>query len=39
MAAYVIFMRERTQNPSELTIYSAKAPAAMEGYTVIPLAV
>jgi uncharacterized protein (DUF1330 family) len=32
-------MRERTQNPSELTIYSAKAPAAMEGYTVIPLAV
>jgi uncharacterized protein (DUF1330 family) len=39
MAAYVVFMRERTQNPSELTIYSAKAPAAMEGHAVTPLAV
>ena len=25
MAAYIVFMRERTHNPSELKIYSEKA--------------
>jgi uncharacterized protein (DUF1330 family) len=39
MAAYVIFIRERTHNPSELKIYSEKAPAAMEGHAVTLLAV
>jgi uncharacterized protein (DUF1330 family) len=39
MAAYIVFMRERTHNPSELKIYSEKAPAAMEGHAVTPLAV
>jgi len=39
MVAYVIFIRERTHHPSELKIYSQKAPAALEGHTVTPLAV
>jgi hypothetical protein len=38
MAAYVLFIRERTHNPSELKTSSEKAPAAMEGHAVTPLA-
>jgi len=39
MVAYVIFIRERTHHPSELKIYSQKAPATLEGHAVTPLAV
>jgi len=39
MAAYVIFIREGMSDPSELEIYSQKAPAAMAGHRVTPLAV
>jgi len=39
MPAYIIFMREHTHNPSELETYSKKAPAAMAGHAVTPLAV
>ena len=39
MAAYVIFIREGVRNLSELEIYSQKAPAAMAGHAVTPLAV
>ena len=39
MSAYIIFMRERTRDPSEFETYSKKAPAAMVGHAVTPLAV
>jgi uncharacterized protein (DUF1330 family) len=38
MAAYIVFTRERTRNPSELEIYSQKAPAGLAGHPVTPLA-
>ncbi len=38
MATYVIFIRERTRNPSELEIYSKKAPASLAGHAVTSLA-
>jgi uncharacterized protein (DUF1330 family) len=39
MAAYVVFIREGVTDPSELQVYSQKAPAAMVGHPVTPLAV
>ena len=39
MSAYIIFMRERTRDPSEFETYSKKAPAAMVGHAVTPLAI
>ena len=36
MATSIVFMRERASNPSELKIYSEKAPAAMEDHAVMP---
>jgi uncharacterized protein (DUF1330 family) len=39
MATYIVFIRERTLNPSELETYSQKASAAMTGHAVTPLAV
>ena len=39
MAAYVIFIREKTRSQSELEIYSKKTPAALAGHAVTPLAV
>jgi uncharacterized protein (DUF1330 family) len=39
MAAYVIFIRESVRDQSELKVYSQKAPAAMAGHAVTPLAV
>jgi uncharacterized protein (DUF1330 family) len=38
MAAYVIFTRERTTDPSELEIYKQMAPAARAGHALKPLA-
>ncbi len=32
MATYIVFIRERTLNPSELETYSQKASAAMSGH-------
>jgi uncharacterized protein (DUF1330 family) len=34
MAAYVIFIRERTCDPSELETYSKMAPAGLVGHSV-----
>ena len=34
MAAYIIFIRERTHTPAELEIYSQIAPAALAGHPV-----
>lgn len=34
MAAYVIIIREKTYDPSELKIYSKMAPAGLEGHSV-----
>ncbi|EHS55572.1 DUF1330 domain-containing protein [Paenibacillus sp. Aloe-11] len=39
MTAYVIFIREKTNDPEELKLYSAKAPIGLEGHPVTPLAV
>ncbi len=39
MAAYVVFIREGVYDPSELAIYSQKAPAAMVGHRITALAV
>ncbi|MBW7458465.1 DUF1330 domain-containing protein [Paenibacillus sepulcri] len=39
MAAYIVFIREKTRNPEELQIYSRKAPAGLAGHPVTPLAV
>jgi uncharacterized protein (DUF1330 family) len=34
MAAYIIFIRQRTHTPSELEIYSRKAPASLTGHPI-----
>jgi uncharacterized protein (DUF1330 family) len=34
MAAYVIFIREKTYDPSELETYSKMTPAGLEGHSV-----
>jgi uncharacterized protein (DUF1330 family) len=39
MAAYVIFIRESVRDQAELDVYAQKAPAAMAGHAVTPLAV
>ncbi|WP_405153903.1 DUF1330 domain-containing protein [Paenibacillus sp. FSL K6-0108] len=38
MPAYVIFIREQTNDPEELKVYSSKAPAVLDGHPVKPLA-
>ncbi|WP_091068076.1 DUF1330 domain-containing protein [Paenibacillus sp. NFR01] len=38
MPAYVIFIREQVNDPEELKLYSAKAPAANAGHSLRPLA-
>ncbi|MDM4018142.1 DUF1330 domain-containing protein [Roseiconus lacunae] len=38
MAAYIVFIREKTLDKSELETYWQKAPEAMEGHPVKPLA-
>lgn len=38
IAAYIIFIREKTLNPDELKRYASKAPAGLAGHSVIPLA-
>ncbi|NBD27471.1 DUF1330 domain-containing protein [Paenibacillus glycinis] len=38
MAAYVIFIRERTVDPEALRLYSEQAPAGLAGHPVTPLA-
>ena len=39
MAAYIIFIKERTTNQSELDIYAKEAPAGLVGYNITPRAV
>ena len=38
MAAYIVFVRDRTTDPSELETYSKKAPASIPGHALTPLA-
>jgi uncharacterized protein (DUF1330 family) len=38
MAAYVVFVRDRTNNPSELATYSQKVGSALVGHPVTVLA-
>ncbi|TWU10258.1 DUF1330 domain-containing protein [Allorhodopirellula heiligendammensis] len=38
MSAYIVFIREKTLDKSELETYWQKAPVAMEGHPVKPLA-
>lgn len=38
MSAYIVFIREKTLDQSELEAYWLKAPAAMEGQPIRPLA-
>lgn len=38
MPAYIVFIREKTLDQSELETYWRKAPAAMEGQPIKPLA-
>lgn len=38
MAAYIVFIREQTLDHAELQAYWQKAPAAMEGQPIKPLA-
>ena len=38
MAAYVVFIREKTLDRSELEAYWSKAPASMEGHPIKVLA-
>ena len=38
MSAYVVFLRERTLDATELDIYARQAPAAREGHDLTPLA-
>lgn len=38
MAVYVVFIRERTRDPSEFENYRQKAPAAMPGHAITPRA-
>ena len=39
MAAYIIFIKEKTTNQEKLTIYSKEAPAGLVGYNITPCAV
>ena len=39
MAAYIIFIKEKTTNQEELTIYAKEAPAGLVGYNITPRAV
>ncbi len=39
MVAYVVFTREKTRNPSELAVYSQRAPAGLAGHRVTQRAV
>ena len=39
MAAYVIFIKEKTMNQEELDIYAEKAPAGLVGHNITPLVV
>lgn len=39
MSAYVLFIREKTIDKTELGIYAQKAPAGLDGHSVTPLAV
>jgi uncharacterized protein (DUF1330 family) len=39
LSAYVIFIREKTNDEEELRLYSQKAPAGLAGHPVTPLAV
>ena len=38
MAAYAVFIRERTHDPSELEAYTPKAIASLEGHSIKMLA-
>jgi uncharacterized protein (DUF1330 family) len=38
MAAYIIFIKEKTINQSELNIYAKEAPAGLIGYNITPCA-
>ncbi|WP_217597267.1 DUF1330 domain-containing protein [Cohnella sp. GbtcB17] len=38
MPAYVIFMKEKTTNIEQLSIYASKAPAGLAGHPLTPLA-
>ena len=38
MPAYVIFIREETNDSEELKVYASKASAALEGHPIKPLA-
>ncbi len=38
MSAYIVFIREKTTDKAELETYWQKAPAAMEGHPIKPLA-
>ena len=37
MAAYIIFVKEKTLDQAELDIYSSLLPSAAEGFTFKPL--
>ena len=39
MAAYIVFLRERTHDPAQLDAYARKAPAANAGHALTPHAV
>ncbi|EYF04438.1 DUF1330 domain-containing protein [Chondromyces apiculatus] len=39
MAAYIVFLRERTHDPAQLDAYARKAPAASAGHALTPHAV
>ena len=34
MAAFIVFMRERTREPGELEVYAQKAPAGLDGHPI-----
>ncbi|REE81046.1 uncharacterized protein (DUF1330 family) [Paenibacillus taihuensis] len=38
MSAYVVFIREKTNNIEELGIYASKAPVGLAGHSLKPLA-
>ncbi len=38
MAAYVVFIREKTTDPDEIALYRQKAPLAREGHDLTPVA-
>ncbi len=35
MSAYIIFIRQRTNNPAELETYAQKAPASLAGQPIV----